>query len=111
MEFLVSRYQEESCEVNVKIKCLHKEKAGWRSVWSSASTQPSANGILWLNSCYAWGSSEPAQYVLSGWYKDGPPDSKAAWQQATMSQASSQPEIYEFKDPNGRTARLEITRK
>jgi hypothetical protein len=110
-EFVVSRFQQESCEVNVKIKCLHKEKEGWRPVWSVASAQPSSNGILWLGSCYAWGSNEPAQYVLSGWYKQGASDSKLPWTQATMKQVSSQPEIYEFDDPNGGTARLEITRK
>jgi hypothetical protein len=109
-EFVVSRFQNEKCEVNVKVKCLHKEKAGWRGVWSSESAQPSANSTLPLGSCYAWGSSEPAQYILTGWYKEGARDSKLEWRQATMKQVSSKPELYEFTDPNGGTARLEITR-
>ena len=109
-QFVVSRFQNEKCEVDVKLKCLHKLKAGWRDVWSAASVQPSAGSMLPLASCYEWGSSELAQYVLSGWYQEGAPDSKLAWRQVAIKQVSSQPEVYEFSDSNGGTARLEIRR-
>lgn len=110
-EFIVSRFQEDTCEVNLKIKCLHHEKEGWYDAWSVASAQPSAKGMLPLSSCYAWGSSEPAQYILSGWYKEGAPGSKLEWRQAPVKQVSAHPEVYEFTDPKGGTARLEIERR
>lgn len=110
-EFVVSRFHKESCEVNVKIKCLHREKEGWDAVWSATSVQPTASGTMYLGSCYAWGSSEPAQYVLSGWYKEGAPNSKIEWRQAMVKQVSANPEVYEFSDPSGETARLQILRK
>jgi len=110
-EFVVSRFHEESCEVNLKVKCLHHEKAGWRSVWSAASAQPSIAGTLPLDSCYAWGSGEPAQYMLSGWYQEGAPGSKLEWRQAPVKQVSAHPEVYEFTEPHGGTARLEIERR
>jgi hypothetical protein len=106
-EFVVSRFQNEKCEVDVKVKCLHKEKAGWRDVWSVANAETSTRALLPISSCYEWGSNAPAQYVLSGWYDAG---SKLAWKQAPVKQISSAPEVYEFTDPNGGTARLEITR-
>ena len=109
-EFVVSRYQDEKCEVDVKVKCLHREKEGWRDVWSAANVQPSAHAMLPLSSCYTWGSTEAAQYILSGWYQEGPADPKMPWHQATMQQVSTIPEVYEFTDPKGGTARLEITR-
>lgn len=110
-EFVVSRFHKEACEVNVKIKCLHREKEGWDTVWSAISMEPSANGTIYLGSCYAWGSTEPAQYILSGWYKEGAPNSKLLWHQAIVKQVSAQPEVYEFSDPNGGSARLQILRK
>ncbi len=107
-EFVVGRFQKESCPVDLKVKCVHKEKEGWRNVWASASAQPSAKALIPIGSCYEWGSTEPAQYILSGWYKPGAPDSKLPWQQSTVKQVSSQPAVYEFTDPNGGTARLEV---
>jgi hypothetical protein len=109
-EFVVSRFQDEGCKVDVKVKCLHKEKAGWRDVWSAANLQPSAHAMLPLSSCYTWASTEAAQYVLSGWNQEGASDPKLAWHQATVKQVSAEPEVYEFTDPKGGTARLEIKR-
>jgi hypothetical protein len=108
-EFAVSRFQNEKCGIDVGIKCLHKEKAGWRDVWTAASAPPLSNSILPLSSCYAWGSRDPAQYVLSGWYQEGA-DPKSAWRQVIVKQTSAKPEVYEFTDSNGATARLEIKR-
>lgn len=109
-EFVLSRYQDEKCEADVKGKCLHRIKAGWRDVWTAANTQPSAKALVPLTSCYEWGSKELAQYVLSGWYKEGAADAKTPWRQAAMKQVSSTPDVYEFTDPNGGVAHLEITR-
>jgi hypothetical protein len=110
-QFAVDRFQKESCELDVKGKCLHKQKEEWRGVWSAASVQPSANGMVSLGSCYAWGSSERPQYILSGWYKEGAAaDTKIEWKQTSIKQVSSRPEVYELTDPHGGTARLEITR-
>ena len=65
-EFVLSRYHDYKCELDVKGKCLHKIKEGWRDVWTASNQQPSAHALLPLSSCYQWGSSELAQYVLSG---------------------------------------------
>jgi hypothetical protein len=109
-EFVLNRFQDYKCELDVKGKCLHKIKPGWRDVWSAANQKPSAHAVVPLSSCYAWGSTELAQYILSGWYQDGPADPKLPWLQATVKQVSTVPEVYEFTDPKGGTARLEITR-
>ncbi len=63
-----------------------------------------------IDSCYTWGSTEAAQYILSGWYQEGEADPKLPWHQSTMKQVSTVPEVYEFSDPKGGTARLEIIR-
>ena len=107
-EFLISRFQKEHCGVDLGLTCLHTEKAGWHDAWSAVSVTPSAGTMLSLASCYAWGSREPAQYVLSGWYKEGAPEAKLEWRQASIKRISSQPDIYEFTDPKGGTARLEF---
>jgi hypothetical protein len=109
-QFVISRFHTEKCELDVKGKCLHKEKAGWRDVWSTASEEPGARALVPIGSCYEWGASTPAQYVLSGWYQEAGSNSKPVWRQATVQQVSPEPEVYEFSDPNGRTARLEIHR-
>ena len=109
-EFAVNRFHTERCEVDVKVKCLHKEKEGWRDIWSATNAKPSATALLSIPSCYEWGSKTPVQILLSGWYKEGAPDSKIPWQQATVKQVSTKPEVYEFTDPTGGTARLEINR-
>ncbi len=54
---------------------------------------------------------EAPQYILSGWYKEGEPNRKLPWKQALLKQVSSNPVTYEFADPNGGTARIEIRRK
>ena len=109
-EFVVSRFQDYKCELDVKGKCLHKIKEGWRDAWSVTNGQASSKALLPLSSCYEWGSTELAQYVLSGWYQEGAADPKLPWRQATVKQVSSLPEVYEFADSNGGMARLEITR-
>jgi hypothetical protein len=107
-EFVVSRYHTERCEVDIHGKCLRHEKAGWRDVWSS-SAEASPQALVPIGSCYAWGGTDPAQYVLSGWIQEGT-EAKPLWRQVPIKQVSSQPEVYEFADPKGGAARLEIAR-
>jgi hypothetical protein len=109
-EFVVSRFQTDKCGVETMFQCWHKPRAGWHELWSATNEQASSRAIVPINSCDAWGSTELAQYVLSGWYQEGAANAKLAWHQATIKQLSSLPEVYEFTDPNGGTARLEITR-
>ena len=85
-------------------------RAGWREVWSAANDQPAAHAVLPISSCDDWGSTEPAQYILSAWYQEGAANPKLPWHQATVKQVSTLPEVYEFTDANGGTARLEMTR-
>ncbi len=109
-QFEVNRFQNEKCELDVKGNCLHKIKAGWRNVWSTANVEQPVHALVPVSSCYEWGSSAPAKYVLSGWYREGAADSRVAWKQASVKQVSAEPEVYQFTDPNGGTARLEIKR-
>ena len=109
-EFVVSQFQTDKCGVETMFQCWHKPRAGWHSVWSVANEQPAAHALVPLSSCHEWGSTEAAQYVLSGWYQEGAADPKLAWKQAAIKQVPGEPEVYEFADPNGGTARLEITR-
>jgi hypothetical protein len=109
-EFVVNRFETDRCGVETLFQCWHKPRSGWRDVWEAANVPPPAHAMLPISSCDAWGSTEAAQYVLSGWYQEGPADPKLPWHQATVKKVSSLPEVYEFTDPKGRTARLEITR-
>ncbi|HTB19209.1 MAG TPA: hypothetical protein VK708_13905 [Bryobacteraceae bacterium] len=109
-EFIVSRYQIDKCSVETMFQCWHKQRAGWREVWAAENAESSAQAMLPLASCNEWGSTEAAQYILSGWYQEGAADPKLPWHQGTVKQVSSVPEVYEFSDPSGGTARLEITR-
>jgi len=108
-EFLINRYEVDKCSVETMFQCWHKQRIVWRQVWSAESITPPAKALVPIDSCYEWGRSDPAQYVLSGWFNQGS-DSKPNWQQVPLKQVSSQPEIYEFTDPAGATARLEINR-
>ena len=109
-EFTVNRFHQEACAVDIKGKCMHKEKAEWRAVWSATSDQSSSSETVSIGACYAWGSSEPAQYVVSGWYQDTENAKKPIWKQLTVKQASQDPEVFEFTDPSGGTGRLELRR-
>jgi hypothetical protein len=109
-EFVVSEFQTDKCGVETMFQCWHKPRAGFRNVWSAGNSEASAHALVPVSSCSEWGSNAPAQYVLSGWYQEGAADSKLAWKQAAIKQVSTEPEVYEFTDPNGGTARLEIRR-
>jgi hypothetical protein len=107
-EFVVSEFQTDKCGVETMFQCWHKPRSGWHSVWSTGNSEASAHALVPVSSCYEWGSSAPAQYVLSGWYREGTSDSRVAWKQAAVKRVSTEPEVYEFTDPNGGKARLEI---
>jgi hypothetical protein len=109
--FTVSEFQQGSCPVNLKIHCFDKKKTGWRQEWAVTNTHPQHPEGLALSSCYVWGSKEAAQYVLSGWYKPGGANKKTLWIQAAVKQVSSNPNVYEFTDGTGATARLELSRR
>ncbi|MBV8818126.1 MAG: hypothetical protein JO022_07195 [Acidobacteriaceae bacterium] len=104
--FLVSVFQKSACKVDVKVRCLDQQKEGWRDVWTVHNTDEARTDMLSLRSCYNWGTSEPAQYVLSGWYKEGDNKSKQPWKQAAIKKVSSNPDVYEFSDEQGGSARL-----
>jgi hypothetical protein len=108
-EFVVSHYANGRCEVDVHVKCLHKEKPGWHDVWSTTNAEPTSRALVPVTSCYEWGSNVAAQYVLSGRYQEGAADPKLAWHQAAVKLVSGEQEVYEFTDPKGGTARLQIT--
>jgi len=107
--FIVDNFQDESCQAGIGIKCFKRVPAGYRDdlIVDSDGTRHH-----WLNSCRTWGSKEAAQYTLSGWYKEGPASKKKLpWKQAPLKQVSTQPEVYEFTDPNGDKASVEIRRR
>ena len=81
----------------------------WKQEFSVDSSHPETRSYG-LDSCYELGSKDAPQYVLSGWYRDGGPDSKLPWKQAMVKQITSRWEVFEFTDPNGGTGRVEINR-
>lgn len=113
--FTINEFKKGTCRVDAKVKCLDKEVEGWYDSWTVSSKAPPLKADqVSLRSCYAWGSSEPAQYVLSGWYQEGPPDpkhphKKGALKQTALKKVSSNPDVYEFTDPQGGTGRLEMS--
>jgi hypothetical protein len=108
-EFVLNRYETDKCSVETMFQCWHKARSGWHDAWSVTNAAPSAYSLVPVGSCDEWGSTDPAQYVLSGWSQQGT-ESKPVWKQVPVKQVSSLPEVYEFTDPMGGTARLEITR-
>lgn len=83
----------------------------WKHEWAQDNQGPPGAGRYWINTCSAWGAQDSQSYVLSGWYREGAANSKLPWKQAAIKQVSTAPEIYEFADGNGGTARVKIERK
>lgn len=90
--------------------CVMHGRERWKHEWAQDSGAP-PSGRYWVNACSAWGSKDARDYILSGWYQEGAADRKLPWKQAAIKQVSAAPEIYEFTDANGGTARVEIKRK
>ncbi len=110
--FHLDMFQSKYCRrADLYYICLFHGHDGWRPAWSSGGDSPPAAPRFWLKSCSAWEARDAAQYLLSGWYQEGGPSKKLPWKQAAIKQVSSHPEVYEFTDPNGGTARLEVGRK
>jgi hypothetical protein len=109
--FTLSEFQQGSCPVNIKIHCFDKKKTGWRQEWAVTNTHAQHPMTLPLSSCYMWGSKEAAQYVLSGWYKPAGANKKTPWIQSEVKKVSTNPDVYEFSDATGGTARLEMSRR
>jgi hypothetical protein len=90
--------------------CVVHGRERWRHEWARESEGPPGPGRYWIDACAARGSKDAQEYILSGWYREGA-NRKLPWKQAAIKQVSATPEIYEFADANGGTARVEIKRK
>jgi len=91
--------------------CVMHGHDHWRHEWEQNAQGPQGPARYWMNACSMWGAATPQEYILSGWYQEGPADKKLPWKQAALKQVSSSPEIFEFTDAHGGTARVEIKRK
>ena len=109
LDVFESRYCRRAADLD--FICVAHGHNRWKHEWSAGSGRPPAPARYWLKSCSAWESKDAARYLLSGWYKEGGPGNKLPWKQAAIKQVSARPEVYEFTDPNGGTARVEIRRK
>jgi hypothetical protein len=124
--FRIDVYEESYCKrFDLGFKCLEPGQARWKQEWTVSSTHPE-NGIYGLASCAEPGShgqgsaelgsikqgaTDAPQIVLTGWYREAGTDPKRVWKQAVVKKLDSRWETYEFADPDGATARLEITRR
>ena len=91
--------------------CVQHGHGRWKHRWEQDSQGTPGPARYWIDTCSAWGSNNAPEYILSGWYQEGAADRKRAWKQAVIKQVSTTPEIYEFTDPNGGSARVEIKRR
>src|SRR5580658_812855 len=107
--FRIELFEKDYCKrVDLGFMCLQPAHNGLKREWVVNSAHPQ-RGFMGLASCVTWGSKDPAEYVLTGWYRESA-DKKALWKQAEIKRVSSSTESYEFADPNGGAARLEIVR-
>ncbi|HTT65862.1 MAG TPA: hypothetical protein VMG35_28625 [Bryobacteraceae bacterium] len=97
--------------VDVHFFCVIPGHERWKHEWAQESGGKTGPGRFWVKSCSAWGAKDAQTYILSGWYQEGGAGGKVPWKQATVKQVSAAPEIYEFTDANGGSARVEIDRK
>ena len=91
--------------------CLMHGHDRWKHEWTQDSQGAPGSARYWINACSSWGAKDAQEYILSGWYQEGPANPKLPWKQAAIKQVSATPEVYEFTDSNGGTARVEIQRK
>jgi len=110
--FHLDAFESQFCKhVDLYFFCVMHGHDRWRHEWESVSQSSTSSAISWIDSCAAWGSKNAPDYILSGWYLEGEASKKLPWKQASLKKVSDAPEIFEFTDPNGGTARVEITRK
>lgn len=119
-EFRISVFEDKFCKRgDLGWACVQPGHDAWKTEWLAASTIPHAVERYGLSSCEAWGYKAQPQIVLTGWYKQPAPDEKNAkkdakkevWKQVEVKKVDSRWEIYEFTDPDGGTARVEIGRR
>jgi len=91
--------------------CVKHGHDKWKHEWAQNSQGKPGPARYWVNACSQWGTKHAQEYILSGWYQEGAADRKLPWKQAAIKQVSATPEVYEFTDPQGATARVEIKRK
>lgn len=107
--FTISVYQHGECHLDMKVRCFDKQKEGWHDTFVVKNDSAPKNDQVSIQSCAAWGSTEPAQIILTAWYKESASNPKLPWIQAPVKKVSSTPDVYEFTDPQGGTGRLELS--
>lgn len=117
--FRINVYEDRYCKhMDLGFKCLDPGHVLWKEEWSVTNSHPQGeSGSFGLASCLEQGGlagqvlKEPPQIVLSGWYREPGPNPNRPWKQADIKKVASRWETYEFTDPAGGTARVEITRQ
>lgn len=110
--FHLDTFESQYCKhVDLYFFCLVHGHDHWKHEWAQDSQGTPGPARYWINSCAAWGSKGAQDYILSGWYQEGAADRKLPWKQAAIKQVSTTPEVYEFSDGHGGSARVEIKRK
>jgi hypothetical protein len=108
--FRIDVFEDKYCKrMDLGFACLTPRHSLWKQEWSVDSSHPEGRSYG-LDSCSEWGSKDTPRYVLTGWYREGGPESKLPWKQAVVKQVPSRWEVFEFADPSGGTGRLEINR-
>lgn len=121
--FRISVYEDKYCKrMDLGFRCLQSGHALWKQEWSVVNSHPQGEtGAYGLAACAEEGlaepgsagrvSKDPPQIVLTGWYREAGSDPNRPWKQAVVKKLDSRWETYEFNDPDGGTARIEITRR
>lgn len=116
-EFRIEVFQDKFCRHgDLGWACVRPGSDEWKQEWTAESSTPASSGYYGLRSCYQQGYKEAPQIVLTGWYKQTDEDPKAqkkeVWKQAEVKKVTgTRWETYEFTDPNGGTARIELDRR
>jgi len=109
--FHLDVFESQYCRhLNLHFFCVMRGQNHWKPEWVSASQGPAPRARYWMDACTEAGSAAAPNYILSGWYQEGAASKKLAWKQAAIKKISDSPEVYEFSDPNGGTAKLEVGR-
>jgi hypothetical protein len=121
--FRINVFESNYCKrMDLGFKCLERGQNLWKEEWSVVNSHPQGElGSYGLASCAVEGlvpqsaaaeiSKEPPQIVLTGWFREAGSDPNRPWIQTVLNKVPSRWETYEFTDPDGGTARIEITRR
>ncbi len=115
-EFRIEVYEDKYCKRgDLGWACVQPGHVQWKQEWSADSTVSTAASTYGLSSCETWGSKDKPQIILTGWYKettgDKKIDEKEVWKQVEVKKVASRWETYEFTDPKGGTAQVQIDRR